>query len=110
MTYAQVLDALGDPRRRQIFELLQTGPMAVGELAANLPVSRPAVSQHLRVLKDAGLVRDRQEGTRRVYALDQAGLAEVRTWFDRMWDRALEAFKDAAEAGEGPAPRRRRGR
>jgi DNA-binding transcriptional ArsR family regulator len=110
MAYAQVLDALGDPTRREIFEVLRTGPMAVGELARHLPVSRPAVSQHLRVLKGAGLVVDRREGTRRVYSLNPAGLAETRAWFDEMWDRALAAFKEAADADGGRAPRRRRRR
>jgi DNA-binding transcriptional ArsR family regulator len=110
MAYAQVLEALGDPTRREIFELLRKGPMPVGEIARHLPVSRPAVSQHLRVLKEAGLVADRQEGTRRVYSIEPAGLAETRAWFDQMWDRSLAAFKEAAEADGGPAPRRRRRR
>ena len=106
----RVFDALGDPRRRQIFELLLAGPMPVVELADLVPVSRPAVSQHLRVLKDAGLVQDREEGTRRIYSVHPGGLAETRRWFDQMWDRALDAFKDAAEAPDVPAPRRRRRR
>ncbi len=113
MAYARVLDALGDPTRREIFELLRNGPKAVGEIAKHVPVSRPAVSQHLRVLKDAGLVSDRQEGTRRVYSIDPVGLEEAREWLDRMWDRALAAFKDAAESGttgKGAAPKRRRRR
>jgi DNA-binding transcriptional ArsR family regulator len=113
MAYARVLDALGDPTRREIFELLRNGPKAVGEIAKHVPVSRPAVSQHLRVLKDAGLVSDRQEGTRRVYSIDPAGLEETREWLDRMWDRALAAFKDAAESdtiGKGAASKRRRRR
>ncbi len=91
------LDALGDPTRRAIFERLAKGPLAVVEIARNLPVSRPAVSQHLKVLKDAGLVADRAEGTRRVYAIDRAGLAAVREYFDRFWDKALDAFRRAAE-------------
>lgn len=110
MAYARVLDALGDATRREIFELLRKGPLAVGEIAGRVPVSRPAVSQHLRVLKDAGLVIDRHEGTRRVYSLNPAGLAETRAWLDDMWDRALAAFKQAADADGGPAPRRRRRR
>lgn len=110
MAYAQVLEALGDPTRRQIFELLQAGPAAVGEIARHVPVSRPAVSQHLRVLKDAGLVTDRQEGTRRVYAIRPDGLAETRAWLDDMWNRTLAAFKDAAESDGRSAPRRRRRR
>ena len=105
MAYAQVLEALADPTRREIFELLRKGPMAVGEIARHLPISRPAVSQHLRVLKDAGLVAGRPDGTRRVYSLHPAGLAETREWFDAMWDRALAAYKQAAEPDGGPARR-----
>jgi DNA-binding transcriptional ArsR family regulator len=91
------LDALGDPSRQAIIERLADGPMAVGELALELPISRPAVSQHLKVLKEAGLVTARQEGTRRRYELDPQGLEAVRSWIDRMWDRALAAFKVAVE-------------
>jgi DNA-binding transcriptional ArsR family regulator len=91
-----VLDALGDWTRRQIFEALRRGPRSVGDLAAQLPVSRPAVSQHLRVLKDAGLVLDRKEGTRRIYSVDPAGLAGIRAYFDSFWDEALERFAAAA--------------
>ena len=91
------MDALGDPARRAIFEQLSQGPRAVGEIAEQLPVSRPAVSQHLRVLKDAGLVLERREGTRRIYRLDPKGLAGVRDYFDRFWDAALADFKAAAE-------------
>lgn len=91
------MDALGDPTRRAIFERLAAGPLTVGEAAAGLPVSRPAVSQHLKVLKDAGLVRDRAEGTRRIYSIDPAGLGPLREWLDRHWDTALEAFKALAE-------------
>jgi DNA-binding transcriptional ArsR family regulator len=80
-----------------IFQKLAYGPMAVHELAAVLPVSRPAVSQHLRVLKDAGLIRDSKEGTRRVYQLDPAGIARLRAHFDQVWDRALGAFQSTAE-------------
>jgi DNA-binding transcriptional ArsR family regulator len=93
-------DALGDPTRRAIFQRVAEGPRAVGELARELPVSRPAVSQHLKVLKDAGLVRDRAEGTRRVYTVDQRGLATLRADLDRFWDGALGAFKALAEAPE----------
>src|SRR5262245_48500800 len=89
----RVLAALGDPTRRQIFERLKTGPRAVGELARGLPVSRPAVSQHLQVLKTAGLVSDHAQGTRRVYQIDPAGLGAVRQWLDQFWDRALAAFQ-----------------
>ena len=92
------MDALGDPTRRAIFERLRRGPQAVGELARGLPVSRPAVSQHLRVLKDARLVRDRAEGTRRIYSVDPDGLAEARAWLEGMWDQALADFKTEAEA------------
>ena len=94
------MNALGDPTRRTIFERLALRPMAVGELAGELPVSRPAVSQHLRVLKDAGLVRERAEGTRRVYRVDFDGVAAVRTYFDRFWDQALGDFKAEAELRE----------
>ena len=90
------LDALGDPTRRLIFESLREGPRSVGELAHGLPVSRPAVSQHLRVLKEAGLVRDRKQGTRRLYRIDGGGLASLRDYFDGFWGEALERF--AAEA------------
>jgi len=95
-TNGLALDALGDWTRRQILEALKQGPRSVGELAAGLPVSRPAVSQHLRVLKDAGLVLDRKDGTRRVYRVDPSGLADIRAYFDSFWDEALDRF--AAEA------------
>ena len=95
MTYG--LDALGDPTRRAIFERLADGPRAVGELADGLPVSRPAVSQHLKVLKAAGLVSDRKQGTRRLYQLDPAGIDALRAYFERFWTHALAAFKDAVE-------------
>ncbi|MPZ13055.1 MAG: metalloregulator ArsR/SmtB family transcription factor [Chloroflexi bacterium] len=90
-------EALGDGTRRAIFERLVIRPQAVGELADDLPVSRPAVSQHLRVLKDAGLVSDRAEGTRRVYAISPAGLEALRANLDRFWGHALAAFKPIAE-------------
>ena len=83
--------------RRSIFERLRHGPRAVGQLAAGLPVSRPAVSQHLRVLKEAGLVTERRDGTRRLYRIEPAGLEELRDYFERFWDEALEAFREAAE-------------
>ncbi|TMK78247.1 MAG: winged helix-turn-helix transcriptional regulator [Actinobacteria bacterium] len=104
MAYASAMDALGDPTRRRIFELLQSGPRAVGELAGELPVSRPAVSQHLRVLKEAGLVTERREGTRRIYRLDPDGLGELRVYFDRFWTTALESF-EAAVARNGEEQR-----
>jgi DNA-binding transcriptional ArsR family regulator len=91
------LDALGDPTRRQIFELLRSGPRSVGGLAADLPVSRPAVSQHLRVLESALLVTHRREGTRHLYELDSAGVTTLRDWVDGFWDEALARFKAMAE-------------
>jgi DNA-binding transcriptional ArsR family regulator len=93
-----VLTALADPTRLAVFELLAEGPTAVGDLARRLPVSRPAVSQHLKVLKDAGLVTDRSAGTRRLYQLDPEGIAEVRAYFDRFWNMALGSFKAAVES------------
>lgn len=92
-----VLDALGDRTRRSVFELLAAGPRSVGELAEDLPVSRPAVSQHLGVLKRAGLVTDTRAGTRRLYRVNDAGLRELRTFLDSFWDEALNAFAKAAE-------------
>ena len=98
MAYAdRVLDALGDPTRRQIFKRLRGGARSVGQLADGMEVSRPAVSQHLRVLKEARLVTDRAEGTRRLYAVDSRGVEALRTWLDGFWDEALVAFKNAAE-------------
>ena len=91
------IGVLGDATRRAIFELLAEGPRPVGELARELPVTRPAVSQHLKVLKDAGLVIDRQAGTRRLYQLNPDGVAALRAYFDRFWNRALLAFKEAVE-------------
>ena len=91
------MSALGDPTRRAIFELLADGPRPVGEIARDLPVTRPAVSQHLKVLKEAGLVTDRQIGTRRLYQLDPDGVSALRAYLDRFWNRALTAFKAAAE-------------
>lgn len=91
------MTALGDPTRRAIFERLADGPAAVGELAHALPVSRPAVSQHLKVLKQAGLVTDRQAGTRRIYSLDPSGIGALSAYVDRFWNRALDAFKTAVE-------------
>jgi DNA-binding transcriptional ArsR family regulator len=89
--------ALGDTTRRAIFELLAEGPRPVGEIAGELPVSRPAVSQHLKVLKEAGLVTDRQEGTRRLYQLNPDGVGALRAYFDGFWNRSLAAFKDALD-------------
>ena len=98
--YQEAFDAFGDPTRRAIFELLADGPRSVGELAHQLPVSRPAVSQHLRVLKDAGLVVDRPAGTRRLYRLNPGGVAVMRSYLDRFWDQALAAFAAAVEQDE----------
>jgi DNA-binding transcriptional ArsR family regulator len=94
---ADGISALADSTRRAIFEALAERPRAVGELARGLPVSRPAVSQHLRVLKEAGLVVDRRAGNRRIYQLDPSGLEAIRAYLDGFWNRALLAFKDAAE-------------
>jgi DNA-binding transcriptional ArsR family regulator len=94
------LTALADPTRRAIVEALGDGPLPVGRLAERLPVTRPAVSQHLKVLREAGLVAERAEGTRRVYRLDPSGLAEIRAWLDRFWDRALNDFKTIVEQPE----------
>jgi DNA-binding transcriptional ArsR family regulator len=100
----RVLDALGDPTRRRILETLRMGSRAVGDIAADLPVSRPAVSQHLRVLKGAGLVTERHEGTRHLYRIDPAGIAALRTYLETYWEDALTAFRDAAERdGESPS-------
>jgi DNA-binding transcriptional ArsR family regulator len=97
-TYLQAgLDALGDPTRMAIFQKLARGPVAVNELARKLPVTRPAVSQHLRVLKDAGLVTDSKSGTRRLYQLNPEGVARLRAHFDQMWTRALSSFQAIAE-------------
>ncbi len=97
MTYESAFLALADPTRRRVFEELRRGPRPVGVIAARMPVSRPAVSQHLAVLKKAGLVGDRAEGTRRVYYIDPMGLASIRIWLDQFWDDALLAFKKELE-------------
>ena len=97
---AAAFAALADPTRRRVLERLADGPRAVGEIAAGLPVSRPAVSQHLKVLKDAGLVTDRAEGTRRVYQIDPEGLGAIRAWLDQFWAVALEAFQAEVEKDE----------
>lgn len=107
-TADEAFDALGDPTRRRVFRLLQGGERSVGELAAQLPVSRPAVSQHLRVLKDAALVTDRPDGVRRLYSVRPTGLEALREELERMWDDALGAFGSAADAE--PPPDRDRGR
>ena len=97
-----VLDALGDPSRRLIVDRLSIGPMPVGVLAASLPLSRPAVSQHLKVLKTAGLVRVQAEGTRRLYQLDPDGLDVIRQYFDRFWRQALASFAAAVDPPRSP--------
>jgi len=94
----EALGALGDPTRRQIFELLAAEPLSVGELAQRLPVSRPAVSQHLRALKEAGLVIDRAAGTRRIYQVNPSGVAGLRAYLDQLWGTALASFQAAVEA------------
>jgi len=94
--------ALGDSTRRAVFELVAAEPRPVGELAMQLPVSRPAVSQHLKVLKDAGLVTEERRGTRRVYQLNPDGVGAIRAYFDRYWTTALSAFKAAVEETEQP--------
>jgi DNA-binding transcriptional ArsR family regulator len=98
MAYGNGIAALGDSTRRTIFELLGDGPRSVGDLAGELPVSRPAVSQHLKVLKNAGLVSESRVGTRRVYRVEPEAVAELRTYFDKFWTQALAAFKTAAES------------
>src|SRR3954449_2228800 len=89
---ARVFAALHDPTRRAVLEQLRDGPKPVGQIARGLPVTRPAVSQHLKVLKEAGLVHDRSEGTRRIYQIDPRGLGAMRAWLDQFWDGALTAF------------------
>jgi DNA-binding transcriptional ArsR family regulator len=96
-TYSKAFDALGDATRRSILEQLSREPMTVGELASRMPVSRPAVSQHLRVLKEPRLVQDRQSGTRRYYQVSPDGIARLRAYLDAFWERSLEQLKAAAE-------------
>ena len=98
MTYECAFAALADPTRRAVFERLGSGPKPVAEIARGMAVSRPAVSQHLKVLKEAGLVSGRPEGTRRIYTIDPEGLGALRAWLDRFWDEALENFRVEAEA------------
>jgi DNA-binding transcriptional ArsR family regulator len=100
MAYQEAFLALANPTRRRVFEQLRRGPKSVGKIAAEMPVSRPAVSQHLGVLKKAGLVGDRAEGTRRVYYIDPHGLAAIRTWLDQFWEDALSAFQAELEKKE----------
>jgi DNA-binding transcriptional ArsR family regulator len=105
MAYEAALRCLSDPTRRRIFERLRSGPRSVSVLARGLPVTRPAVSQHLRALKDAGLVADRPQGAKRIYYIDPHGLGELRRWLDGFWEEALAAFKDAVEAQSAPDSR-----
>jgi DNA-binding transcriptional ArsR family regulator len=102
MTYGVAIAALADPTRRLVFERLKSGPRPVGAIARGLPVSRPAVSQHLKVLKAAGLVTERAEGTRRVYWIDPDGLGALRAWLDQFWDEALANFQAHIEGLERP--------
>jgi DNA-binding transcriptional ArsR family regulator len=97
MAYDKTFAALADPTRRKVFERLASGPQAVVDLARGMPVSRPAISQHLKVLKDARLITDRAEGTRRIYEIDPHGLGQVRAWLDQLWDQALLSFKAEVE-------------
>src|SRR5579885_1031471 len=97
MAYGKALAALADPTRRKVFERLRSGPRPVGAIARGMPVTRPAVSQHLKALKEAGLVSDRAEGTRRVYFIDPHGLGALLKWLDRFWDEALAAFQAEVE-------------
>jgi DNA-binding transcriptional ArsR family regulator len=96
----RVFAALHDPTRRAVLERLRDGPKPVGQIARGLPVTRPAVSQHLKVLKEAGLVDDRSEGTRRIYQIDPKGLGAMRAWLDQFWDAALTAFAAEVERAE----------
>ena len=105
MAYSRALQCLSDPTRRRVFERLRSGPKSVGTLAKGLPVTRPAVSQHLRALKEAGLVADRPEGAKRIYYIDPHGLGELRRWLDGFWDEALLAFKAEVETGNSDTPR-----
>ena len=101
MAYDKALAALADPTRREVFERLRRGPRSVKTIAHGMPVSRPAVSQHLKVLKEAGLVADRPEGNRRVYYIDPDGIGALRGWLDQFWDAALAAFQAEVEASAG---------
>ena len=106
MSYDTALAALADPTRRRVFERLRSGPKAVGDIAQGMPVSRPAVSQHLKVLKEAGLVHEQRQGVRRIYAIDPEGLGVLRRWLDGLWDNALDAFETAVEAEQAASEMR----
>jgi DNA-binding transcriptional ArsR family regulator len=102
VAYHHALRSISDPTRRSVLEQLRSGPQAVGEIAKKLPVSRPAVSQHLKVLKEAGLVKDRSEGTRRVYYIDPDGLGDLRRWLDEFWGDALASFAKEVNSSNKP--------
>ena len=104
MAYHHAFAALADPTRRAVFERLRAGPVSVGDIAAGLPVSRPAVSQHLKALREAGLVRHEVDGTRRLYEIDAKGLGELRSWLDRFWGDSLAAFKAEVEPPRPKVP------
>jgi len=104
MTYEDALSALDDPTRRLLLERLTAGPRPAGELAEGLPISRPAVSQHLRVLREAQLVSEHREGTKRIYRLNPKGLTELRAYFDNFWQQALADFQEAADHENGQQP------
>jgi DNA-binding transcriptional ArsR family regulator len=108
MTYGTALAALGDPTRRRIFEQLKSGPQAVSVIARGMPVSRPAVSQHLKVLREAGLVADQPNGTRHLYYIDPTGIAALRAWIDQFWGQTLAAFKGEVELDETSRKRKKR--
>ena len=110
MAYQEALEALGDGTRRAIFESLARRPESVGALAGRFPVSRPAVSQHLRVLREAGLVSVERDGTRAVYRVDPAGLEQLRAYLDGFWTSALDSFKKAAESKKAADSKKRKGR
>ena len=102
MAYQDAIQALANPTRRAVFEKLRYGPLPVGELAAELPVTRPAVSQHLKVLKNAGLVQERRMGTRRIYSVQIQGLTELRRYLESFWSDVLTAFEEQANRTESP--------
>jgi DNA-binding transcriptional ArsR family regulator len=106
MTYELIFTALADPTRRQVLNHLASGAKSVGDIAALMPISRPAVSQHLAHLKRAQLVSERRAGTRRIYQIDQAGLTELRSWLDTFWDDALQNLKTASETEHAKSSKR----
>jgi len=108
MANVDPIATLADPSRKRIFELLKSGPLHVGRIAEQLPISRPAVSQHLKVLKEAGLVQEAREGNRNAYSIDPKGLAAVQRWLDQFWEDGLSAFKAEAEATARSKQRRKR--